>query len=272
MTQFIVLDETRRNPDLRDRVLGVLDTVAPLVAEITDLPLPATVRFRLLAPKAWREEVRLYQQRTLAKEIGDLEPPEIKAGRVIVKVAGFTLPLVWPLVLGSTQEAKDGQCETISTPATWRHAGVLASDPALHQVIAHELVHQVQREARSGAVWTSLFPHKHGLGRASRKSISYVLEGHADWADRMVTTRLFDTPADHRKARKSWRYRLHDNPLIRRLGPSREAYELGGAMIERAVELHGTHTVNRVWEDVSLLPRRAEIADPDAWVRRLHQD
>ncbi|MFS8365074.1 zinc-dependent metalloprotease [Streptomyces sp. CWNU-52H] len=48
--------------------------------------------------------------------------------------------------------------------------------------------------------------------------------------------------------------------------------DLGGAMIERAVELHGTHTVNRVWEDVSLLPSRAEIADPDAWVRRLHQD
>ncbi|MFS8201045.1 hypothetical protein ACLVWQ_20435 [Streptomyces sp. CWNU-52B] len=229
MTIFEVHDETRRNDDLRDRVLGVLDKVVPHVAEITDLPLPAKVRFRLLAPKAWREEVRLYSQRTLAKEIGDLdlEPAEIKAGRVVLKVAGFSLPLVWPLVLGSTQEAEDGQCETIIAPATWRHAGVLASDPALYQVIAHELVHQVQDEARIGAVWTSLFPHKHGLGRASRKSISYVLEGHADWADRMVTTRLFGTPADHRKARKSLRYRLHDNPLIRRLGPSREAYELG---------------------------------------------
>ncbi|MFI1416320.1 zinc-dependent metalloprotease [Streptomyces sp. NPDC020707] len=176
--------------------------------------------------------------------------------------------LVWPLVLGSTHEAQDGQCETIITPKTWRHAGVLADDPALHQVVAHELVHHVQANARTGAAWTSHFPDKHGV-RISRDGLSYAVEGHADWADRQVTTRLFGTPASHRTAQKSWRYRIHDNPVIRRLGPSREAYEQGGALIERAVELLGPPAVNQVWEDISLLPTQAEIADADAWAHRL---
>ncbi|WP_247706732.1 zinc-dependent metalloprotease [Streptomyces liliiviolaceus] len=268
---FEVLDETGRNTNLRDRIREVLERVAPHVAETTGLPLPAQARYRLLPPKAWREEFRLNAHRILARDIAELDPTpaEIDATRVVLKGAGAAAVLVWPLVLGSTHKAADGQHETVIAPTTWRHAGLLADDPAIHQVVAHELVHHLQAKARAGEVWKTFFPARRGLENIPRDSFTYVLEGHATWADQQVTGRLFGTPADHRQARKSWRYRLHDNPVIRRLGPSREAYEQGAALIARAVQAHGTHSVNRIWKDVSLLPTAEELADPAAWARRL---
>ena len=269
---FIVLDETRRNADLRDRILGILDTVAPHVAETTGLPLPAEVRYRLLTPKAWREEHRKNYDRVLARDITDLEltPAEIDGTRAELKVAGIFPILVWPLMLANTHRAADGQRETIIAPKTWRHAGLLANEPALYQVVAHELVHHLQAEARRGVIWKTFFPDKRGMGDIPRSSFTFVLEGHADWTDRQVTTRLFGTPADHRQAPKSWRYRLHNGlPGIRHLGPSREAYEQGAVLIAHAVDAHGTHGVNRIWKDVSLLPTTEEIADPGVWARRL---
>ncbi|WP_328937438.1 zinc-dependent metalloprotease [Streptomyces tauricus] len=275
MTVFEVVDETRRHAELRDRIREILHTVAPHAADTTGLPLPAQVRYRLLTPKAWREETRLNTQHILARDIADLDltPPEIKATRAVIKVAGVGPTLVWPLVLGSTQRAADGQRETIITPKALRHAGLLADDPALHQMVAHELVHHLQAEARSGAVWKTFFPGKRDLGNIPRESFTLVLEGHATWADRQVTRHLFGTPADHRLARKSWRYQLHRSiPGIHHLGPDPEAYERGAALIERLMESHGTHGINRIWKDASLLPTTKEIADPDAWGHRLNQD
>jgi len=272
VTPFTVRDETGRNAELRDRILGILDTVAPHVAETTGLSLPAEVRYRLLTPKAWRKEFRQNYDRVLARDITELEltPAEIDGIRAELKVVGIVPILVWPLMLANTQRAADGQRETIIAPKTWRHAGLLADEPALHQVVAHELVHHLQAEARSGAVWKTFFPGKRGMGKIPPTSFAFVLEGHADWTDRQVTTRLFGTPADHRQAPKSRRYRLHDGlPGIRRLGPSREAYEHGGVLLERAVEAHGSHTINRIWKDLSLLPTEEEIRDGDSWIARI---
>jgi len=271
MIKIEVLDDTRRHPELAEEISHILGKVAPIVQEVTGLPLPATVCYRLLSPKGWRQAFWRSGDHTLTQDMADLEltPKEIDAARMGVKV-GRSLPfLIWPLVLANTQRAADGQRQTIIAPRAWRHAGLLANEPAIHQVVAHELVHHMQDEARSGAVWKTYFPGKRGMGPISRISIMTVVEGHADWVDRQVTTRLFGTPADHRQARKSWRYRLHDRPIIRRLGPSREAYEHGGVLLERAVEAHGSHTINRIWKDLSLLPTEEEIRDGDAWIDRI---
>jgi hypothetical protein len=268
-TRFTVLDETQRHPELAEQINQILHRVAPAVKEITDLPLPEEVLFRLLTPKAWRDETRKSHHRTLARDIADLEltSQEVDGVRIALKIMGFVPVLVWPLVLGSTLAAADGRRETIIAPRALHHGGLLVDEPALHQLVTHELVHQVQANGRSGAVWTTLFPQKRGI---TGRGASAVLEGHADWADRQVTTRQFGAPADHRQSPKSWRYRLHNAlPGIRRLGPSRAAYEQGARLIEQAVAASGTELVNQVWKDAAFLPTEEEIADPDAWVRRI---
>ncbi|HEY8978366.1 MAG TPA: zinc-dependent metalloprotease, partial [Streptomyces sp.] len=98
-----------------------------------------------------------------------------------------------------------------------------------------------------------------------------VLEGHATWADRLTTTRLYGAPVDNRQlARRSWRYRLHAAvPGIDKISPQHAQYEQWARLITEAVGLCGTDVVNRVWSDAALLPAAEEIADPDTWARRL---
>ncbi|MEH0415917.1 zinc-dependent metalloprotease [Streptomyces sp. B21-083] len=270
-TRFTVLDETRRHPDLAEQIDRILHRVAPTVEETTNLPFPQEVRFRLLTPKAWRAETHRSRHRILARDIADLKltPQDIDAIRVVLRITSFVPALVWPLVLGSTLETDDGSRETIIAPRALHHGGLLVDEPALHQLVAHELVHQIQADGQSGAVWTTYFPQKRGI---NGRGASTVIEGHANWADHQVTARLFGSPADARHSPKSWRYRAHMAiPGIQRLGPSRAAYEQGSLLIERAVAAGGTDLVNQIWKDPVFLPTEEETADPDAWVRRIEQ-
>jgi hypothetical protein len=57
-TRFTVLDDTQRHPDLAKWISQILRQVAPTVTEITDLPLPVEVCFRLLTRRTWRHELR----------------------------------------------------------------------------------------------------------------------------------------------------------------------------------------------------------------------
>ncbi|MCX5233927.1 zinc-dependent metalloprotease [Streptomyces prunicolor] len=271
-TRFTVLDDTQRHPDLAKWISQILRQVAPTVNEITGLPLPAEARFRLLTPRAWRQALRQNHHRMFARDIADLDltPEEISSVRIGLKIAAFPPVLVWPLVPAATQEAADAQWETVIAPKALRHCGVLADEPSLHQVVAHELVHQMQAEAQSGTVWDSFFPHKRGL-LVPPRSMSTVLEGHATWADQQVTTQLLGMPADHHQAPKSWRYRLHNRDIIRRLGPSREAYEQGSRLIAQTVAELGTTLVNQIWKDLTLLPTEEEITDPAAWIYRIER-
>ncbi|WP_019061528.1 zinc-dependent metalloprotease [Streptomyces prunicolor] len=271
-TSFTVLDDTQRHPDLAERIDQILRRVAPTVSEITGLPLPAKVRFRLLTPKAWREETRQHRMRILARDIADLDllPAEISAMRLALKLGSFVPVLLWPLVPATTQEAADSQWETTTIPQTLRHCGVLTEEPFLVQVVAHELVHHMQEEAAGGTVWTSFFLPKRGV-LASPKSVSAIVEGHATWAERQTLKRLFGTAADFREGPKSWRYRLHNRGIVRRFGPSREAYEQGSRLIAQAVAALGTGLVNQVWKDATHLPTESEIADPPSWIRRIER-
>jgi len=271
-TRFTVLDDTQRHPDLAERIDQNLRQVAPTVTEITGLPLPAEVRVRLLTPRAWRQEVRQHLHRVLVRDIADLDllPAEMGGARLGLKIASFKPVLLWPLVPATAQEAADARWETTTVPQALCHSGVLTDEHFLVQVVAHELVHHMQAEAASGAVWASLFLPKRGI-LASPKSVPTVLEGHATWAEQQTLTRLFGTAADFRDGPKSGRYRLHNRNIIRRLGPSREAYVQGSRLIAQAVAELGTGLVNQIWKDLSLLPTEKEITDPAAWIYRIER-
>ena len=270
-TRFTVLDETHRHPELSEQLTAILHTVAPIVQETTGLALPAQVRFRLMTPKRWRICVHQNHERLLARDIADLEmsPKEISQMRRALKIAGpAVLRLTWPLMAAVTMEAADGRLDTVLAPSTLHHGGLLADERYLTRMTAHELVHHAQLTARGPLVWETLFHERRGLTRHGGMT---VLEGHAVWADRQVTTHLYGAPVDHTQdARRSWRYRLHAAvPGISKLGPRRAHYEQGVRLITEAVDLHGTDVVNRVWTDAALLPTTEEISDPGTWTRRL---
>ncbi|MET7474688.1 zinc-dependent metalloprotease [Streptomyces sp. NPDC005648] len=272
MTLFTVLDDTHRHLDLRDRISTILRTVAPLVQETTALPLPPEVRFRLLTPSNWRKESLRDKERLLAQDVLDLglAPEEGAAVSLQLKAARVFLALVWPMVGGETHVAADGQSETIIAARALHHIGLLAAEPCLYQLIAHELTHHLQMAAHSATVWDTFFPDKRGI-TAGHRGISTFLEGHARWTDRQVTAHLFGAQVDFAtQARRSWRCRLTSAiPGIRKAGPSSAAYETGARLIAHAVGAHGIDLANRVWKDPDLLPTAEEAAAPETWCQRI---
>ncbi|MGW0827114.1 zinc-dependent metalloprotease [Streptomyces sp. NPDC002845] len=268
--QFTILDDTRRHPELAARLFDILHAAAPMAEEITGLSLPPRVRFRLLAPKKWRRAQMRARQRILTRDIADLEltPDQFDPVRVALKATGVSDRLILPLMLATSMEADDGQYETIMNLLALRHAGILTHEPSLHQVSAHELIHHAQFAATGGTVWRTLFPQLRGIDSGS---VTTWREGHADWADRQITTRLFGAPVQHRTdAPKSWRYLLHNRlPGIRRLGPSPETYEQGSRFFSHVIAESGIDLTNRAWKDTELLPTTDEFANPDAWICRV---
>jgi len=270
VTSFTVHNDTRHHDDLRERISDILHKVAPDVETATGLPLPTDVCFRLLTPKARRHAQVQNAQHILDRDTADLllEPAHITAARISIKISRVTAALVDPLVLATSMEVDGGAYETLMAPISLRHAGVLAHEPSLLQVVAHELVHHLQFAAAGGTVWKSLFPEVRGI---DPDSVIAFREGHAAWADRHITARLFGAPVDHRRdASKSWRYRLHNRlPGIGRLGPDRETYRPEFRFFADVSAATGTDVINKVWKDTTLQPTARELFDPEAWLGRV---
>lgn len=102
-----------------------------------------------------------------------------------------------------------------------------------------------------------------------------LLEGHADYVMDAVGPTVVPSVTAIR-ASFSERRRKGAGPLDRLiralLGMEMKLaqYVNGGVFVRAVVEEVGMTRFNAVWESADTLPTRAEIADPDAWVRRVH--
>jgi coenzyme F420 biosynthesis associated uncharacterized protein len=102
-----------------------------------------------------------------------------------------------------------------------------------------------------------------------------LLEGHADHVMDAVGPAVVPSVSSIR-ASFSERRRRGSGPIDRLiralLGMDMKLaqYVKGGAFVGGAVDLVGMSGFNAVWRSPDTLPTRAEIADPAAWVRRVH--
>jgi coenzyme F420 biosynthesis associated uncharacterized protein len=105
-------------------------------------------------------------------------------------------------------------------------------------------------------------------------ALSTLLEGHADHVMDAVGPSVVPSVATIR-ARFTARRRgggLLDRILRTVLGVDAKVkqYAAGAAFTRHVVDAVGMDGFNRVWESPETIPLRAEIADPAAWVRRIH--
>lgn len=105
-------------------------------------------------------------------------------------------------------------------------------------------------------------------------ALSTLLEGHADHVMDAVGPAVVPSVATIR-ARFTARRRgggILDRILRTLLGVDAKVkqYAAGAAFTRYVVDEVGMDGFNRVWESPETIPLRAEIADPAAWVRRVH--
>lgn len=136
----------------------------------------------------------------------------------------------------------------------------------------------VIREARGGS-WTPMDLVAAMQAPAQREAfdrliaLTTVLEGHADYVMDAVGPSVVPS-LETLRTRFTERRKgggLLDRLLRSLLGVDAKIkqYEQGGAFTRHVVAEAGMNGFNAVWRSPNTLPSRAELADPDAWLRRV---
>lgn len=281
----MALDETGSHEDLRRQVGGILALVAPLVKPTTGLDLPGLVAVRIVPVETWQSEQAAETARRLwaYRELNSFWK---RPGITLLGTASLgtfrrlSADLGGVMVMGATQPGPGAdESQTLLVPEALEHTGVLSDPEYLTQVIAHELVHHAQnRASRHRANWAAHTPKTLVGGNG----VAFLEEGHARWADQVITRDLFGAAVDADSAPKSERYKeVAGRKEIARLKAKLSPYKVGRALVASAIDTVGTQELNAVWSNPLLLPSKDEVADavadlaaeeptrPELWASRL---
>ncbi|MFC0626969.1 zinc-dependent metalloprotease [Kribbella deserti] len=150
-------------------------------------------------------------------------------------------------------------------------------EPSAYAAMFREAIQKLARSAR-GEEEVSLVDllqspeQKAVLDRLT--AVMSLLEGHADFVMDGVGPAVIPT-VDVIRGKFNGRRAgggLLDQLLRRLLGldAKMRQYRDGAAFVRRVVDRVGMEGFNRVWTGPNTLPTKAEIADPDAWITRVH--
>jgi coenzyme F420 biosynthesis associated uncharacterized protein len=150
-------------------------------------------------------------------------------------------------------------------------------DPAAYAQMAGEAVRRLARSVRGEGDFSLVDLMQSPEQRAVLDRLTAVmslLEGHADFVMDGVGPQVIPSvdhirsKFDHRRGRGN----PFDQMLKKLLGldAKMKQYKDGAAFVRRVVERVDMAGFNVIWSGPETLPSKAEIADPDAWVRRVH--
>ncbi|MFF2226993.1 hypothetical protein ACFVV7_27170 [Streptomyces globisporus] len=285
MTTIDVIDDTGANDQLRVQVADILARVAPLVEPTTGLALPERVTFRIVPPRTWQAEqgAEVLRRMRRYRMLSPLRERPLIGLKSLVSMGLFKwmAPKVGEvLVMGATQPIGDAyESQTLFVAEALQHNGVLSDPMYLTQLTVHELVHQTQNFiTRHRGTWENDAPATH----ARELNVDVLEEGHAHWADLIMTRSEFGTSCDVFSAPKSDRYKtVSKHPLLPNAKSRSQPYEVGRTLVASTFDTVGPRIFNRVWTDARLLPTDEEVAEaaesltadppiqPGLWATRL---
>lgn len=253
---------------LGERLEEIASETAPLVTAVTGLPLPDPIVIRTMTVRDWNAAHRRSSKRRLITEALELGTPFRTKARMrrLARLVGMRL--LWPTTAGESVAFEPGHPEVVIVPEALQHAGRLDDDLVLCKVIAHEMTHLAQYAASGGEMWAaqeSFFPDRRGT---AERHYHFLVEGHAYWADRQITTKLVGEPVstDEPSPDASDRYlglfkspaRMSVVELQRRATDS----------VAQIIDAEGLDAFNQVWLNPDLVPLKSETVTPELWRRR----
>ncbi|MFE6484938.1 hypothetical protein ACFVGN_18645 [Streptomyces sp. NPDC057757] len=252
------------------RLEAIAAATAPLVDAVTGLALPDDVVIRTMTVDNW---VRAHQKRfgqQLHEEVQQLGVPRRSTllPQIKRKAAITGMRTLWPLMMGQAVDFTAEHPEVVILPEALKHAGELDNAPLLHKLVAHETTHLAQYAASDGEVWAmqeTAFPKRWGT---ADRAYGALMEGHAYWADREITTKIFGEPVATGEISPlaSEQYRkLIARPAIKRVNG---AFLQGTAEVTQIIDELGLYAFNCVWTRPDLVPLKPEIGNPGLWPRR----
>lgn len=131
-----------------------------------------------------------------------------------------------------------------------------------------------RQDAPAGALLDAVLTEDERAAVEESVAVMSLLEGHADVVMDAVGPRVVPTVKKIRKAFEKRRDGTGPLDLLLRrllgLDAKLAQYRNGAVFVRAVVDQVGHEGFNAVWAAPEHLPRPTEIADPDAWVRRVH--
>ncbi|WP_181801452.1 hypothetical protein [Streptomyces shenzhenensis] len=269
MPSVVVRNETRRRYNaLAARIEAIADETLPLVESVTGLPLPDPVTFRLVSRRAWLRAHLKHAERQIRTEARELKVTRVEKTRAMVAALdkGKARAREWILIGAQCVEFTPGQPEVVIMPQALWEGGRLNDERFLYRTLAHEPTHLAQYAASQGQVWAdqdTYFPHLRGT---AEHDYDFLVEGHAYWADQVITTKLLGEPEPTAGAipqAGSLKFRAMNEAAQSQAsrGRVKEACESVGQIIDE----YGLDTFNRVWATTELVPLKSETKTPELW-------
>ncbi|MFD7663514.1 hypothetical protein [Streptomyces sp. NPDC059788] len=248
---------------LGTRIAAHAEIAAPLVEEVTGLRLPRRPLIRIVTDQDLLASDREYSTGMLHRLRGEaygfqlIDETEFSAALTTLDQGAHDLIAKHNIAFACEDARMRPQVLVIASSVVYAGHG----SEQLLRTVAHELTHLAQYRASKGRAFDfSNTPYGYGqrppgAAQPIACATSFLLEGHATWADRQVTTKLLGQPV-------GWA----DNA---RPPQTPCAYEDGCAFVEAAIAALGVTTFNTVWPSLlHLCPNMTETEDVSAWMRR----
>jgi hypothetical protein len=273
MTYAVHQEAGAQFDELGRRIEEMLPEVLPLVRSVTSLPMPEVLTIRLMKAKAWLKLRQREEKKFLVSETKELEvgPQAAMVANRAFKDRQRSRAAVQDMIGAQTFQDRHGRPHILLLPETLAKAGLLVGDDFLCKTLGHELVHGAQHEAGKGRLFTlqdSFFPH---LRRSQNLHWSFLMEGHAIWADRQITTRIlgYEVPLGPNEKHAEPKY-LEALYQIKGREKSLQVYGDGARAVADIVQTHGLESFNRLWSDPDLLfvPTFHQAENPAEWCAR----
>ncbi|MET8948798.1 hypothetical protein ABZX30_36110, partial [Streptomyces sp. NPDC004542] len=227
-----------------------------------------TIVIHTMTPSDWESAHERSSEQFLAAEAVQLGVTFKMKAKIKRQVRIASMRMLWPAMLGQAVAFEPGHPELVIVPEALQHAGQLNNDPVLHKLLGHEMTHLAQYAASEGAMWAaqdSYFPDHRGI---ADREYQWLLEGHAYWADRRITSKIFGEPVstDEPSPDASARYlTLYTSPLR---APIVEMQRRATDSVTQIIDTYGLEGFNRVWTTPDLVPLKAETSAPEIWQKR----
>lgn len=273
MTYAVHQEAGAKFNELGRRIEEMLPEVLPLVSSVTSLSMPDDLTIRLLRRGAWLKLRRREEKKFVVREMQELElgPQSAMEANRKLKERQRSRSASQAMIGAQTVQDRHGRPHVLLLPENLDEAGLLVGDDFLCKTVGHELVHAAQHEASKGWLFTvqdSFFPH---LRRSQNLHWSFLMEGHAIWADQQITTRLLghEVPLGPNERHASPKY-LEALRQIKGREEALETYRNGARAVSDIVQTYGLESFNRIWSDPNLLfvPTFHQAENPSQWCER----
>lgn len=257
---------------LAERLTVIAAETAPLVEAVTRLPLPDPVIIRTVTARRWLKDHWRSARRRYLTEAATLPGVTTSLNRAAgarLLSARKARRALWPTIGGQAVQFKPGRPEMVVLPQALQHAARLDDTPFLYRIVAHELTHLAQYAASMGAVWEAqdtFFPSLRGI---ADRDYGFLLEGHAVWADQLITAQIFGAPVPTTAGISPGA-----STTFRKVSASAQSktFQGGYGPAARAVtdliDTAGLDAFNQVWTRPDLVPTCTETDTPQLWQRR----